>query len=169
MAKKHLTIYISLFWALSLSGLQAQNLYVKQSNGTQTSVSLTDIRKMTFSEGNIIIAKTDNSSAQFALNDLRYLSFFDFSTSASDGFSEQGGNLKIFPNPVHSTFFLELNENTDTDGILNIYNFEGRLMLSMRISGIESKSINISHFPKGMYICHFSSPKGIKTAKIIKQ
>jgi hypothetical protein len=48
MKYKQLKITLSFLLAIGLTGLQAQTLHVKQSEGTKTAYSLGDIRKINF-------------------------------------------------------------------------------------------------------------------------
>ena len=67
MRHKRLKLGTALLLGFGLSSLQAQTMYVKQIGGTQTAYALSDVRKMTFSSGNMVITKTDNSSAIFSV------------------------------------------------------------------------------------------------------
>ena len=81
MRQKRLKLSAVLLLGLGLTGLQAQTMYVWESNSTQTDYALSNIRKMTFSGGNVTIQKTDNSTGVYGLSGLRYLNFTDLATS----------------------------------------------------------------------------------------
>lgn len=83
-----------LMLGLGLSSLQAQTMYVKQSGGTQTTYALDDILKMTFSSGNMVITKTDNSSETFTVAGLDYLSFSDYTTDIQQ-VDDVAGTIRI--------------------------------------------------------------------------
>ena len=63
------------FYVLPVS---AQSLYVRNTNETQSVYSLSTISKITFSGGNVIVHKTDNSTVTHAISEIRYMSFSDY-------------------------------------------------------------------------------------------
>ena len=81
MRHKKLKLSIVLFLGIGLTGLQAQNMYVKEKSGTQTTYSLSAVKKISFLSGNIAISKIDGNSDVYSLERIRYLSFRDLSTS----------------------------------------------------------------------------------------
>ena len=78
MRHKKLKLSAVLLLGLGLTSLQAQTMYVKESSGTQTAYTLSNVRKMTFSGGNATVQKTDNSTGVYAMSGLKYLSFEDY-------------------------------------------------------------------------------------------
>jgi len=77
MKHKRLKTLVLLLGA-GLLGIHAQNMYVKESIGTTTIYSLSNIQKMYFSSGNVNIVKTDGSDKAYLLKHLQYLSFKEF-------------------------------------------------------------------------------------------
>lgn len=55
MRHKRLKLSAVLLLGLGLTGLQAQTMYVKESSGTQTAYTLSNIQKMSFSSGNLTV------------------------------------------------------------------------------------------------------------------
>ena len=169
MRHKRLKLSAALLLGLGLTGLQAQTMYVKQSTGTQTTFALSKIQKMTFSGGNIVVNKTDNSSVVYALNGLRYLNFTDFTTSIEGTQSVENQMLNVYPNPVSNKLHIELSGTVQVEGMFNILNFEGKTVLSQKISHAGLHTLDISYLPKGIYLCRYSNASELKTVKIIKQ
>jgi len=155
--------------ALGLTRIHAQTIYLKNKNGTQTAHNLAGIKKITFSSGNLNITKSNNNSELCLLNDLRYISFSDYSTNISEKEIEPPLKLKVFPNPVQNILNIDISEKNSTDGNIMIYDTGGRLMSSTLIDYSGVIIINTSHFPKGIYICKFISKEEIKSVKIVKQ
>lgn len=168
MRHKRLKLSAVLLLGLGLTGLQAQTMYVKESSGTQTAYTLSNIQKMSFSSGNLTVTKTDNSSGVFALSDLRYLNFSDGSGLQED-LSVQSKMLKVYPNPVGDILNINLTGMSETEGTLSILNFEGKTLVTRKVSNEGVLSLDISHFPTGIYLCRYSNATEIKTVKIIKQ
>jgi hypothetical protein len=169
MRHKRLKLSAALLLGLGLAGLQAQTMYVKQISGTQTPYTLSSVQKMTFSEGNITIQKTDNSKGEYALSALRYLNF----TSLTVGIAEPpmhfvNANLFTYPNPVTDVLKIDLKGVTG-EGTISILSLEGKVMQTQNTSGNSLATMSLSHLPKGIYLCRYSSAEEIKTIKIIKQ
>lgn len=58
--------------------------------------------------------------------------------------------IKLYPNPSHGTFNVEVNQNIDFE--INVYNMTGRI-LSLR----NIQEINLSNYPSGLYIVKFKA------------
>ena len=168
MRHKRLKLSAVLLLGLGLTGLQAQTMYVKESSGTQTAYTLSNIQKMSFSSGNLTVTKTDNSSGVFALSDLRYLNFSDITTDLQEDYlSVQSTNLSVYPNPVGDILNINLTGKSETEGTLSILNFEGKTLVTRKVSNEGVLSLDISHLPTGIYLCRYSNATEIKTVKII--
>ena len=169
MRHKQLKLSAVLLFGLGLSGLHAQTMYVKENKGTQTAFTLSNIKKMSFSSGNITVTKTDNTKGVFALNNLRYLNFTDLSTKIEEPLSFQKRMLSVYPNPVRNILNIDLTGTAQVEGTLIIFNFEGKTVLNRQVSHAGIFSLDISHLPKGLYLCRYANLTETRTVKIIKQ
>ena len=169
MRQKRLKLSAVLLLGLGLTGLQAQTMYVRESNSTQTAYALSNIRKMTFSGGNLTIQKTDNSTGVYGLSGLRYLDFTDLATSIYAPLQVQEQMLNAYPNPVSNVLSIDLSGATQEASTLSILNFEGKTVLSQQVSQPGLLTIDISHLPQGIYLCQYRNATEQKTVKIIKQ
>ncbi len=169
MRHKKLKLSAVLLLGLGLAELQAQTMYVRQSNGTQAAYALSDIRKMTFSGGNVTVRKTDNSTGVYALSGLRYLNFTDLTTGIYDPANQIfNSNLKTYPNPVEDLLSVDLLDVTGY-GTISILSLDGKELQTQTTNGSSIITINLSHLSQGIYLCRYSSAAEIKTVKIIKQ
>ncbi len=169
MRHKRLKLSAVLLLGLGLTGLQAQTMYVKESSGTQTTYTLSNIQKMSFSSGYLTVTKTDNSSEVFALSDLRYLNFSDITADLQENLSVKSQQLKVYPNPVGDILNIDLTGMSEAEGTLSILNFEGKTLVNKQVNGVGILSLDISSLPTGIYLCRYSNASEIKTVKIIKQ
>ena len=169
MRHKRLKISGILLLGLGLTGIQAQTMYVKQSNGTQTDYALSSIRKMTFSGGNATVQKTDNSTGVYGLSSLRYLNFTDLTTGIVEPTMRLGNaNLITYPNPVTDLLTIDLTGVTDV-GTISILSLEGKVLQTQEYRGASIVKLNLSHLPQGIYLCQYSNATEQKTVKLIKQ
>ena len=169
MRHKRLKLSAVLLLGLGLSSIQAQTMYVKESNGTQTAYPLNSIRKMTFSGGNATIYKTDNSTGVYALSGLRYLNFTDLITGITEPTAQLGhSNLITYPNPVTDMLNIDLTGVTG-EGTISILTLEGKVIETQNINGSVLVTLNLNYLSQGIYLCRYSTAAEIKTVKIIKQ
>lgn len=169
MRQKRLKLSAVLLLGLGLTGLQAQTMYVKQSNGTQTAYALSNVRKMTFSAGNVTVQKTDNTTGVYALSGLKYLSFENLTTGINEPQMAAGNTLLIYPNPVTDMLTIDLTGTNNGEGHISILNLEGKVMQKQQTEGTGIVSLNLSQLPQGIYLCRYTNGTETKTVKIIKQ
>ncbi|SDD19390.1 T9SS type A sorting domain-containing protein [Williamwhitmania taraxaci] len=169
MRHKRLKLSAVLLLGLGLTGLQAQTMYVKQSNGTQTAYALSNVRKMTFSAGNVTVQKTDNTTGVYALSGLKYLSFQDFTNGINEPQTAAGSTLYAYPNPVADMLTIDLTGTKNGEGHISILNLEGKVMQKQQTEGTGIVSLNLSQLPQGIYLCRYTNGTETKTVKIIKQ
>lgn len=83
-----------------------------------------------------------------------------FHYSGCNGVAETtDGPMRIWPNPVSETLYL------DKEGFIEVYNMEGRLVLSSQAS----ESINVSELPKGCYLLKTTQSGHGGATKFIKK
>ena len=155
--------------AFSLSSVTAQTLYVNKSVGAQTTSALNDLRKITFSSGNVTVHKTDNTSGIYALGELDYLSFKDFTVGLENQLPVGVGNLITYPNPVNDVLYINLLGMENMDGSIRIISLEGRVMLQQKINNESFVRLTVTQLPPGSYVCRYTNATEVKTVKIIKQ
>lgn len=162
-------ILINLFLlGLGLLEISAQDIYVKEKDGLQTSYALNSLKKMTFSSGNVNIRKIDNTVDLFALNELRYLNFIDLSTSIiKNPLQIYNANLNVYPNPVEDILNIKFIDVL-SEGIISILTLKGEVIQTKYTNNDSLVSFNISSLPQGIYICRYVNSKETKTIKIIK-
>ena len=77
-------------------------------------------------------------------------------------------NIHVYPNPADKKLVIELpvlSQNTQ----VNIYNNEGKLMLSQKLTN-KTSIVDISNFKAGIYLIRALSDNGdVSTVKIIKE
>ncbi len=162
-------LIILFLYSLGMTG-HAQMMYVKEKNGTKTIYSISDIRKLTFSGGNIKVYGLDGNSETFASTDIRYVNFTDLSTGIYLPEKQEPEFLILFPNPVQD--ILTLNFKSLVEAIsFEVMTLEGKTVHSKIIiiqSGINQVEINVSSLPKGMYVCRLIDGKRVLINKFLK-
>lgn len=81
-------------------------------------------------------------------------------------------NIKIYPNPAKSYFYIKMGPNQDTDYEISLYDLSGRAYQSSWSKSQTSQQlirVNTEHLTPGIYLVDIHSPRGRCTSKIIIQ
>ena len=84
---------------------------------------------------------------------------------------EKDSSIIVYPNPVKTTFVLNLNDGFDDDYKLEMFNTNGQLVINkINFVKLDSKiNCEISNLDNGIYFIRIISKKSTKTIKIIVQ
>jgi len=133
------------------------------SNGTYTATLLreTDITEYYFYAENSTIGTFLPSNAAHK--------FFAFDINNPNGIKKTESNmLKIYPNPVESVLYVNLEETNNTFSY-QIFNVAGELVLSGSVTNKSSFEIQTDNLSKGFYILSVNIGTQNKSFKFIKQ
>lgn len=156
------TKIILLLLFLTTAIAQGQNkLYVYDTDGSNQSFALSDIRKLTFTENSMQIYQSPTHAISWPINDISYMSF---QYSPVDISEWQKDNLSVYPNPVTTKLTVK---NTEIIDELKIFDLQGKIYLSLSPKK-EITDIDMSSFPTGMYFLRIVSNNKVSTSKIIK-
>jgi len=172
MLHKKLKLSAVLLLGLCLTGLQAQTLFVKEKAGTQTSLTLNNIRKLSFAAENLTVNKTDGSSGIYALSNIRYLSFTDYITNVSEQKLQKSSDILLYPNPVEDIVQFTYESILPGSMQLRIIDVQGRLVKQLEQnceSGINHVIIDVSELQPGFYICHMQNGSKTETSRFVKK
>jgi hypothetical protein len=151
MKQKRLKLSVLLFFGFGLTSVHSQTMYVKEKTGIQSDYTLSNIRKLTFSVGNMTVAKNNNDFKVFALNDLRYLNFTDPLTGL-EVLPIQGISLLAYPNPVKDILNIQITGSLNNDRTLSIYSLDNKLILNRLINkGSIIIPLDLSSLIDGIY------------------
>lgn len=145
-------ILAALVAAFSLNSLADDYNYLTVSySGTEESISLPIIQKISFTEESVVVTTTEGQTYTYPLNEMKKMTFTSEPT-AIDAIPEQAKGLK-FNNGT-----LKVNGN----GMLHIYNANGVLIQMANVKN--GANINLESLPTGLYIINM----GDKTIKVTK-
>lgn len=140
MKKQILLIVVLLAAGISA---YAQSLYVAQTSGNLAELRLSDIRKITFQQGNLVATLNGGSESTYALTDITRLYF-----------AESGNAVKALPAAdkfVWSPFTAELTTHCTPGTVINVYTAGGRRVASFMQTLAESP-VSLTTLPKGVYV-----------------
>ena len=92
--------------------------------------------------------------------------YIDCITTLIPSFAINSNIFSIFPNPAHDNIFIKTSDNKNLI-MIELKDLLGNLLLRQRL--INSQSIDISRFSKGVYILVVDNDGQIETKKIIKE
>ena len=156
--------FMALFlFGVAISGLKAQTMYVRPNTGAQSSYSIANIKKLTFSSGNLLVTNTIGANGTFALSGLRYLNFTDLTlgTATQELIKD---SFYVYPNPVTTVLNITNEDTTQTISHLEIISIEGRVVIAQN-----SPQVAVAALPQGMYFCRITAKNQTQTIKFLKQ
>ena len=161
-----------LIFCLTFSTLQAQSIMnVNNKSGTRTTFILSEISRLTFATGNLIVSKKDATTSSYALTSISYLNFGNYFTNALiEPENSTNYSLLLFPNPVIDNLNLQFDSQFDNKVELQIINCLGKVVLQQTLScqnGTNRYTVSVAKFQHGIYLCILKSSKGIETNKFL--
>jgi hypothetical protein len=162
---KNLLLFCTL---LCFSKIHCQTMYVRPITGTQ-SVYLTDnVRKLTFSNGNLLLTPNSGFVASHPLSDNRYINFTDLTLGISNMEPIKNG-FYVYPNPSSQLLHVaNVNPNISI-GLIQLISLDGKLLLEVKPMESSNTQLDISALPQGMYLCKISSDNQQQILKFLKQ
>ncbi len=155
---------IALFlFGFAISGLKAQTMYVRPISGLQTSYTIANIKKLTFFDGNLVVANTTGGDDTFPLSGNRYLNFTDLTLGTSTQELVKN-SFYVFPNPVTNVLNITNQDPTQILSHLEIISLEGRVLMQQNTT-----QVAVTSLPQGMYFCRITTNNQTQTIKFLKQ
>lgn len=163
-------IFVFLF-AIGVTGLLGQtSLQVKDISGGHASYVLSGIRKLTFATGNMTVSGMDGSNHDFALANVRNISFTSL-TSVVEVDKDATGSLTIYPNPVKDLLRVLYVSTTSENVQLQLLNIQGKIIYQQQVKtlqGNNSIEIPVGTFQNGLYLCRVVGENKSEIKKFIK-
>lgn len=125
---------------------KAQKLYVKENSGAQSEYSLSDLRKLTFLNQNLIITPFSGNITQTPIANVRYMSFTNYSIGIA---TINASAIQIYPNPAVDELRFMIDE-VDKINKITIYDVSLKVVFHSTI--ISNNSVNVSSLKSGVYL-----------------
>ena len=150
------------------TSLQSQNLNLIEISGTQTPLTISNIRSLSFVSGNLNINLKIGIPFSKALNVIRSINFV--SPTGIINQSQVSNSLQLFPNPTHNILNIGYQTDEITKIDLKIISIDGRVMYTdiLRDKSVFIHKIDISSWQRGLYIVILNNGKTVISEKIIK-
>ena len=145
--------------------LSALDLQLHPKVGSSSKFSMTNVQKITFTGGNLIVTKKDASTNSFALNSMSFLNFTDLATELPLHLKSV---FNTYPNPAQELLHIEVQLSENQSAQLEIINLDGKVVVRTLLNN-PTNAISIAGLPNGMYLCRVQNGTASSTAKFIKQ
>ncbi len=150
--------------------LMAQNMYVLENSGQQSSYVIDDIGKLFFSSGELIVEMMEGTGDNYLLADLRYLNFTVLVQVPGKG-PACSPEIMLYPNPVERILHIACCLPDEETFKLEIFSVTGMPVYVKSITrekGEMAIQADVTTLPDGLYLCRLTSNKNKITRKFIK-
>lgn len=151
---------ILMFLSSSRIFSQSNHLYFEKINDKAITTNLSDIQKLIFRDGALIVYKKTGDNLTLNLSDIAVLKFQD-STSSGILASDQDLKMRVYPNPINDILYIESEAEM---GHVVIVDILGNTIINEYVRS-NTIQVDFSHLPKGMYVLKTKE----NTQKIIKK
>lgn len=153
---------------LTLTGadLNAQKMYVKSNSGTLTTIPFTEIEKIIYSTGNMIINESGGNTQSLSLTEIRRQSYVDWDLITSNAHVHNlPFELVLSSNPVRDLLSISIPKQLLGNYTIEIVGTDGKTYLAQT----SNAAINVSRLKRGVYICRLITQDVVLFKKFIKQ
>jgi hypothetical protein len=172
MKNKQKILLVLAFINLLFCGVyHSQSLNVNTINGNNGSYSVSDVRKITIENSNLIVLLYNGSSFSYNLSSLSNYTYNESSVQNLISLTKEW-NVKIYPNPSQNIFTLEYNINNAQNIGIVIKDLFGKELKKQDIGnqppGEYKKDISLEEFSAGTYIIEIQGNNYSYISKINK-
>lgn len=140
---------------------------IRPFSGSLSTIPVTDIEKITFSNGNLIVTKNNNTNDPFVISSIRYIDFTNFTLNTPET-NLLSKKIYIYPNPVKDYINIECRECIHLINKIIILSLEGKKIFESHYVQPSEIQIDISSLPKGTYFGILNFENKTETIKFIK-
>jgi len=144
-------------------------LVVNEKSGAKSSFPLTNLSKLTFNSGNVIINKKDGNINGFVMSNVLY---FDFSgTTSLSQINSMTNNMVLYPNPVRDMLQVRYESGSDENVQIRVFDIQGKTIILENMktqTGANYINIPFDSFQRGLYFCQLQNGLKSEIAKFIK-
>jgi hypothetical protein len=137
-----------------------QNLYFNEKSGASSTYSISNINKITFQNGDVVI-ETKSSTDKYAINVTRGITFQQLVTSVDD-IVDTTESISAYPNPCDDVLNIS---DLMSNGTYFIYGMDGSLVQSDKATS----AISVGGLSNGVYFLTLAGKNDTQTIKFIKQ
>lgn len=143
---KHKNAFLLLLAAILMlsPALTAQNMILKLQGGTDQTIALNTLQKITFSNNNLVLNYVSGTTQSYGFSSLEKMYFSPLTSIKKNTIAKSDILFNPSDNQIH---FRNLAEGSY---LVNVYRTDGRAVVSKTITNNES--IDMSGFPASIYL-----------------
>jgi hypothetical protein len=132
---------------------QAQTINIKQKDGALTTYNFGEMKKLTFSAGNLIVNKNDGGIPSFVTSTIRYLSFSSKPSGGVGNVKQVANNFIIYPIPAHNELNVSFISLSSEKPQIDIWGIDGKILYTKILKeGLTQQfTIDLSTLKSGIY------------------
>jgi hypothetical protein len=138
-------ILMMLFLATALFTAKAQSIVIQSQEGSEQTISLSDIQKITFSDGYLVLNYNGGTTQSYAVSTLRKLSFNSTSSTIENALAE---SVHFFYQATDQHLYFH--NLPDSKSSVTVFRTDGILVIQTTI--FSDGTIDASSLPTGIYL-----------------
>ena len=166
-SKPFALLFIAVLVAFSI---KAQSVHFNFTDGTSSSYSLEDVRKVTYDSDMMNIYLLDGSIYSWNLSAIGNYQYSDSPINIANLLSTW--EASIYPNPTNKLLHINFNLPEENEITITLFDLQGKLVVEKALGkkppGENQEVLDISTLLNGTYICRIISENTTITKKVIK-
>lgn len=163
-------VALLLTFQLQQGNAQTRTMTVKEKSGTESNYPLSQVSKITFSSGDMVVQSVETSSP-YTISGLKNLTFSDL-ISGLQTKKKSASTFVLFPNPAENVLYISLPDAAvfPDDVLVQIASFDGRLVSASTYNANQGLlQINVAGLPSGLYHVILSVGNDVLSERFVKQ
>lgn len=168
MKKKKIILMLMLF--VAVLNADAQKIYIYFTNGSINEYPLSEVRKISFSEANMLLHKTDDEILSWAISNINKYDY-NLITETPEIVESSPFDILIYPNPSKGSFKLDYQIDKLSEINISIVSIDGRLYETLvsekKEKGSYTLNVNNYNLYSGTYFIKIQDKNKSTIKKII--
>jgi len=146
-----------------------QSIYVEETDGSITATPLTQVKKITFAGGNMLLHKTDATTITWATADVQKY-YYALYTNVEPLKISESNDVLIYPNPSNGSFNISYQVNEKGKVNISILSIDGKLIKTVLSEQKEKGDYSLDlteNLELGSYFVKIASSNSLIVKKII--
>ena len=161
--------FVVLFLFTGTLTIQAQTtLYVTKQNKTQNATTLSNVRKITFTPGNVQVEKKVGTPDSYVLSEVK--SFWFKTISTTDAPLVPSNEAQVYPCPASSELIVDFQATNGENVIVSIRNIQGQTVQTQIVKSVDGENnikLDVSSLTAGLYLLSIETSSTMETKKLI--
>lgn len=161
------TLFALYLFGQLFTTIQAQTMNLIPISGLSTAHSVANIKKITFSNGNLLVVST-GATRTFALVGNKSILFSSVPLSTATNTLVKN-SFYYYLNPITAVLTIA---NTDPSAMMTDYDIiaiDGRILKTKHNINKNEEQVTVAELPAGVYFCRIATKQDTQTIKFLKQ